>query len=184
MRKFSVIILSATFMCLCALVLPRTSAVLAEQNRAKTVLKSKFFQPDFALFPDDPEATFEGARVVHNVTVDGKKGMRIHAKFRVRYGYNVPCRIIAYFFDADGTPLEAADKKYSTDKGKVSASTIFTPKYDPAVYNDLQIFMPYEALNMEEGDEYNLKFYLALYDNDGKRFFGKSGWYPFRLTMP
>lgn len=184
MRKFSVITLSVISMCLGALALPHASAVLAKQNRAQTVLNSKFLQPGVALFPDDPEAIFEGARVVHNVTVDGQKGMRIHAKFRVKYGYNVPCRMIAYFFDADGTPLESADRKYSTDKGKVSSSTAFTPKYDPAVYNDLQIFMPYDALNMEEGSEYNLKFYLALYDNDGKRFFGKSGWYPFRLTMP
>jgi len=184
MRKFSVITLSATLMCLCALMLPRTSAVLAQQSRAQTALVSNSFQPESALFPTDPEATFEGARVVHNVTVDGVKGMRIHAKFRVRYGYNVPCRMIAYFFDEDGDALDAADRKYSTDKGKVSVSTSFTPKYDPAVYSDLQLFMPYEALNMESGDEYNLKFYLALYDNDGRRFFGKSGWYTFKLTMP
>lgn len=132
----------------------------------------------------DPEATFEGARIVHNVTVKGKKGMRVHAKFRVRYGYNVPCRMIAYFYDQDGEPLEAADENYSTREGTVSASVNFTPRYDPAVYNDLQLFMPYEALNMESGDVYDLKFYLALYDKDGERFFGKSGWYNFRLNMP
>src|SRR4051812_9717241 len=159
MKNLSVIALLTTFMC--ALVLPHTS--FAQQNRLQTTLSSNFIEPGFALFPDDPEAIFEGARVVHNVTVGGEKGMRIHAKFRVKYGYNVPCRIIAYFFDADGTALEAADKKHSTDQGKVSVSTLFTPKYDPAVYTDLQLFMPYSALNMESGEEYNLKFYLALY---------------------
>ena len=64
------------------------------------------------------------------------------------------------------------------------ATTNFTPAYDPAVYNDLQLFMPYEALNMETGEKYTLKFYLALYDKEGGRFFGKSGWYKFNLTMP
>jgi hypothetical protein len=48
----------------------------------------------------------------------------------------------------------------------------------------LQLFMPYEALNMESGETYQLKFYLALYDKEGGRFFGKSGWYKFNLTMP
>ena len=136
--------------------------------------------------PDDPEAIFETARIVHNVTVNGKKGMRVHAKFHVKYGMDVACMMIAYFYfdDADNTPLKTSDQKYRAKDGTVSATANFTPAYDPAVYNDLQIFMPYDALNMESGDDYDLKFYLALYDKEGGRFFGKSGWYKFHLTMP
>ena len=137
-----------------------------------------------AAAPDDPEAKFHAARIVHNVTVNGQKGMRVHASFTVNYGLDNPCKLIAYFYDEDGEPLESDDPKYSNADGNVSASTTFTPKYDPAFYKDLQLFVPYVALNMESGDEYNLKFYLALYDQSGKRFFGKSGWYKFKLTMP
>ena len=139
---------------------------------------------------DDPEAIFDDARIVHNVTVDGEKGMRVHAKFHVKYGKGVPCRMIAYFYydDSDNTPLKASSdadyRAYRTVKGQVSASTRFTPAYDPAVYNDLQLFVPYEALNMASGDTYDLKFYLSLYDNEGERSFGKSGWYRFKLNMP
>jgi hypothetical protein len=135
---------------------------------------------------DDPVATYEGARIVHNVTVNGEKGMRVHANFKVRYGLNVPCMMIAYFYydDEDNTPLKSGNAHYSDKKGNVAATTNFTPAYDPAVYNDLQLFVPYECLNMESGEKYNLKFYLALYDKEGGRFFGKSGWYKFNLTMP
>ena len=135
---------------------------------------------------DDPEAVYQGARIVHNVTVKGQKGMRVHAKFTVKHGYDVACKMIAYFYydDSDNTPLKAGDARYRTKTGNVSAQTSFTPKYDPAVYNDLQIFIPYDALNMESGEEHDLKFYLALYDTEGERFFGKSGWYKFQLTMP
>ncbi len=135
---------------------------------------------------DDPEAIYEGARIVHNVTVDGVKGMRVHATFRVRYGLGVPSMMIAYFFydDEDNTPLKTDDGNYRDKKGGVSCHVNFTPAYDPAVYKDLQLFMPYEALNMESGENYDLKFYLALYDKEGGRFFGKSGWYKFKLTMP
>jgi hypothetical protein len=134
----------------------------------------------------DPEAIYEGARIVHNVTVDGVKGMRVHAKFRVKYGLGVPCMMIAYFYydDAVNTPLKSGDADYRDKKGNVAATANFTPAYDPAVYNDLQLFMPYDALNMESGEQYQLKFYLALYDKEGGRFFGKSGWYKFNLTMP
>lgn len=136
--------------------------------------------------PDDPEAIYHAARIVHNVTVNGKKGMRIHANFTVKYGQDNPCKLIAYFYydDEDGEPLESGDPKYRTAEGKVSASTNFTPQYDPALYKDLQLFIPYDALNLESGDVYDLKFYLALYDQNGKRFFGKSGWYKFKVTMP
>ena len=135
---------------------------------------------------NDPEAIYEGARIVHNVTVDGKKGMQIHAKFRVRHGLNTPCMLIAYFYydDAGPTPLQTDDPEYRDKKGAVATYVNFTPAYDPAVYEDLQLFMPYKGLNMESGETYQLKFYLALYDKEGGRFFGKSGWYKFNLTMP
>ena len=143
-------------------------------------------RPITAMLVDDPEAIYEGARIVHNVTVDGEKGMRVHAKFRVRYGKGIPSMMIAYFFydDADNTPLKTDDANYRDKKGGVSCHVNFTPAYDPAVYEDLTLFMPYEALNMESGEVYDLKFYLALYDKEGGRFFGKSGWYKFKLTMP
>src|SRR6266436_2403404 len=72
---------------------------------------------------DDPVATYEGARIVHNVTVKGEKGMRVHAKFHVKYGRGVPCMMIAYFYydDADNTPLKAGDANYRDKKGNVSA---------------------------------------------------------------
>jgi hypothetical protein len=141
--------------------------------------------PITAIF-DDPEAIYEGARIVHNVTVDGVKGMRVHAKFHVKYGKGVPSMMIAYFYydDADNTPLKTDDADFRDAKGGVSCHVNFTPAYDPAVYEDLQLFMPYEALNMQSGETYDLKFYLALYDKEGGRFFGKSGWYKFKLTMP
>ena len=160
-------------------------------NHASTLTKPKSEKAitnfnSLVITPDDPEAVYEGARIVHNVTVDGVKGMRVHAQFRVKYGKGVPCMMIAYFYydDAKNRPLRGSDPDYQDAKGNVSAHSNFTPAYDPAVYNDLQIFVPYDALNMASGDDYDLKFYLALYDKEGGRFFGRSGWYKFHLTMP
>lgn len=132
----------------------------------------------------DPEANFQSARVIHNVIVNGQKGMRVHATFSVRYGKGVPCKLIAYFFFDDGTALRSADPRYSTQDGSVSSSVRFRPAYDPANYKELAIFIPYSALNMEPGDDYDLKFYLSMYDESTQRFFGKSGWYRFQLTVP
>ena len=162
------------------------SAKRAPQNSPAAQPRNDFARTNLTIFPDDPEATYQGARIVHNVTVDGEKGMRVHAKFTVRYGLDVPCMLIAYFYfdDAESTPLKTDDPNWRSKNGVVSAHANFTPAYDNAVYNDLQLFMPYDALNMESGDDYDLKFYLALYDKEGGRFFGKSGWYKFHLKMP
>ncbi len=181
--RLRALIISATFVV--SLVSPFTvnhASTPAKPNAKETITLLN----NSLITPDDPEAVYEGARIVHNVTVDGEKGMRVHAKFHVNYGKGVPCMMIAYFYydDAHNTPLKAGDANYQDAKGNVSAHTNFTPAYDPAVYNDLQIFVPYDALNMQSGDDYDLKFYLALYDKEGGRFFGKSGWYKFHLTMP
>lgn len=164
---------------------PTSARVLAPETTRPSLFRFDVLRSTIARV-DDPEAIYEGARIVHNVTVNGEKGMRVHANFRVRYGLHVPCMMIAYFYydDEDNTPLKTDDPKYRAKNGVVAATVNFTPAYDLAVYEDLQLFIPYEALNMESGQKYALKFYLGLYDKDGGRFFGKSGWYKFNLTMP
>lgn len=163
-----------------------TVLVHAQNNDQQTVRRTNFSHPAYLASFDDPEGEFESARVVYNVTVNEQKGMRVHAKFKVRNGLDTPCRLIAYFYadDEESAPIKANDRKYRAADGAVSTHTDFTPGYDPAVYKDLQLFIPYSALNLDSGGEYDLKFYLALYDQDGKRFFGKSGYYKFRVTMP
>lgn len=134
--------------------------------------------------PLAPTATFESARVVHRVKHNNKWWMRIHVKFRVKNGLSTPCRLIAYFHDEDDEPLEASDDpNYRTTNGYVSAWKDFTPSYNDAAYNDFQLHIPYNALNLDQdpGNAYDLKFYLAASDEYNKRIFAKSGWYEFSV---
>lgn len=171
---------------LIALLISVAVAAQAQGNllKIKSVPQNEIALHNYAATTDDPGTAFESARVVHNVKVNGEVGMRVHTKFTVTDGLGVPCMLIAYFFYDDGTPLKTTDPKYRTKTGTVYAHVNFTPAYDPAVYKDLQLFVPYDALNMESGAKHDLKFYLALYDKEGERFFGKSGWYEFQLTIP
>ena len=175
--------LSTSFAILALLAFP----VSAQRSLSTSASRIDVTRHNYTAVPEnDPEAIYEGARIVHNVTVNQEKGMQVHAKFRVRYGLNTACMLIAYFYydDAGPTPLQTDDPEYRDKKGAVATYVNFTPAYDPALYEDLQLFMPYKGLNMESGETYQLKFYLALYDKEGGRFFGKSGWYKFNLTMP
>ena len=174
-----------TLMC-AVMINPMFVVKRAQASTPDDTNKAVRFLDNPLIFPDDPEATYQGARIVHNVTVGGQKGMRVHANFTVKYGYDVSCRLIAYFYydDEDNTPLKSANNKYMTKEGNVSASVNFKPAYETAVYKEYQLFVPYDCLNMESGSEYDLKFYLSLYDNEGQRFFGKSPWYKFHLNVP
>jgi hypothetical protein len=131
-----------------------------------------------------PTATFESARIIHRVKYNNKWWMRIHIKFRIKGALSTPCKMMAYFYDDENEPLESGDDpKYRTTKGKVYAGQDFTPSLNDAVYNDFQLYVPYEALNLdtEPGSEYDLKYFLQIYDESTKTFFAKSGWYKFSL---
>src|ERR1700704_5630189 len=82
-------------------VLAKTSGDLLTSVPQLELVRLVNNRPITALLMDDPEAIYEGARIVHNVTVDGEKGMRVHAKFRVKYGKGVACMLIAYFYYDD-----------------------------------------------------------------------------------
>ena len=138
---------------------------------------------------NDPVATFESMRVVHDVEVNGQKGMRIHAAFTVKYGRGTPCRMIAYFYYDDNpeTPLKSDDAQYRDAGGNMSVHTRFTPNFESSHFGDLQIFVPYSALHRATVPSrgtgtYHLKFFLRLYDESGKRFFARSDWTKFNYT--
>jgi hypothetical protein len=129
-----------------------------------------------------PAAAFTKGNVEHNVTENGRKGMRLHFWFKIDNSLNRSCRAVAYFQYKNGTKLKArASGKYSTVDGQVSVDAPFTPKYDPVEYNDFQLFMPYDELNMSPGFS-ELRFFVKLYDNQRKQFFATSQYYPFNLT--
>src|ERR1700674_6089625 len=113
--------------------------VSAQRSLSTPALRIDVTGRNYAAVPADPEAIYEGARIVHNVTVNGEKGMRVHAKFRVRNGLNTPCMLIAYFYydDEAQTPLKTDDPEYRDQKGGVVAHVNFTPAYEPALYEDL-----------------------------------------------
>ncbi len=96
-----------TVACISMLLLSLTTPVSARVASQPT-------KSNFAFVFDDPEGKFEAARVVYNVTVGGEKGMRVHAKIKVTDGLDDPCLLIAYFYNPDGSPVEANSKNYSS----------------------------------------------------------------------
>jgi hypothetical protein len=69
--------------------------------------------------------------------------------------------LIAYFrYDDKNNAVEVRRPKYRDTAGNEHRRTLH--RLRSALYNDLQMFVPYSALNMESGGEYDLVLSGAL----------------------
>ena len=117
------------------------------------------------------DAKFESVWVEQDVRVDGKKGMRIHAKFVVKNSLNVSCKLIAQFYTRDDAFLKAGGQPdYTSPDGHVYTYVNVKPSFSSTRYADKRLFIPYEAFNLESG-MHLLKFVLFVERNvHGKEF--------------
>ena len=60
----------------------------------------------------------------------------------------------------------------------VSALTPFMPGHANSMFKDFKVFIAYDALNLQpqRGDIFDLKFYLAMYNDYDKNVTAKSTW--------
>ena len=100
--------------------------------------------------------------VDHNVYQNGDSGMHINVDFDV-YGMRGEVgKAVAYFYYDNGTPLRDLNDRFNTVTGAVAVSTEFEPRWANTVYTDLEIFMPYDELHMDDGD-FELKLRVQLF---------------------
>jgi hypothetical protein len=114
---------------------------------------------------------------------EGYKGMMVHMQFRTNGLLNSPCKAIAYFAYSDGEMLEDYNGVYTTRNGQVSASVDFTPRYENATFNDLQIFVPYSELHMASG-RHSLRYHVELYSMWHGSHFAESQFVSFSFNTP
>ena len=76
---------------------------------------------------------------------------------------------VAIYFeydDEDGGYLKDKNKSFYSSAGEVAVYKSIKPGYNPADYNDLQIFMPYEELDLDPGT-YDLSMDVKLIYSTG-----------------
>jgi hypothetical protein len=113
-----------------------------------------------------PCAEFEKIWVDYDVTENGRKGMRIHTKLSVYRMKGVASALAVYFETGDGKRLRDKNKSYYTTSGDVTVQRELIIDYDPGVYSDLTVFMPYSELDLAPG-EYDLKMDVDLIHKNG-----------------
>lgn len=108
-----------------------------------------------------PSAKFDSIWIDYDITQGGVKGMRIHTKFTVYDMKNVPSYLAIYFETSDGKRLRDNNKSFYSSTGEVALYKELQIDYNPGVYSDLTMFMPYDELDLEPG-EYDLRMDVDL----------------------
>ena len=113
-------------------------------------------------------ATFDKLWVDYDVTDNGVRGMKIHVKFTAYEMLNTDAYLAIYFQydDEIGKWLKDRNSKFNSTDGYVAVYRSIKPQYNPAVFNDLDVFMPYSELDLDPG-EYDLAMDVKLIYKEG-----------------
>ena len=131
-----------------------------------------------------PYATFDKLWIDYDVYEENVKGMKIHVKFTAYEMLNMDAYLAIYFEHDDeiGGYLKDKNSKYNSSAGEVAVYKNIKPLYNPAVYDDLQVFMPYNELDLDPG-EYELAMDVKLIYKTGG-VISKLTTYYFEYTKP
>ena len=112
-------------------------------------------------------AKLERMWIDYNVKEKGRLGMRIHVNFTAYNMKSVRSYLGIYFAKENGTRLTTKNKKFASSDGQVAIYYFITPAYDAAVYDDVELFMPYDELNLGRG-KFNLTMSAdVIYEKGG-----------------
>lgn len=117
--------------------------------------------PEGTVLPQS--ASIQDVHVDYDVTRFEKKGMVIHVKFSITGMKNQEGRATAYFARQDGEALKDKNGQYNTTDGQVSTGESFTPGYEVTQYDNLELFIPYDELELGPG-AYKLKFHVEVWE--------------------
>lgn len=113
-----------------------------------------------------PSGKFERIWIDFDVNEGGKYGMRIHVKFTVYGMKNLPSYLGLYFKKSDGTRLLTNNTNYRSTDGQVAIYKALDIGYDPGVFSDLQLFLPYSELSLPSG-KYDLTMTANIIYKEG-----------------
>ena len=121
--------------------------------------------------------------VEHNVFKNGVKGMKILVDFSVQNMKGIDGSCAVYFYYENGNRVKDTNGSYATSDNQAATHKTIKPNYDSSSYTDVEIFMPYNELEVGTG-KHNLKFYCKIweYSTSSAISVAESQYYSFTLT--
>lgn len=96
-------------------------------------------------------ATLNRMWIEYNMTQGGEKGMLIHVNYKVNGMKGVSSYLALYFAKENGDKLKSSKTGFMSSDGQLALYKEMEPAYDPAVYEDSTLFMPYDEIDLPPG---------------------------------
>ncbi len=93
---------------------------------------------------------------------EGVVGVVVHAELSVDWRMGKDTLLSATFRWPDGQPLKDFDGRFTTQAGTVATGDTVVPRFERAVWDDLQLFLPYEQLHLKPGQIQDLEVVLQV----------------------
>ncbi len=114
---------------------------------------------------------FESINAEHGAVVDGMPGIQFHVAFSINGWETRDATVSARFYydDLSSGPLVNPEgpSRYHDKNNTVITSVAILPCCAQTVYNDLPLFIPYEALGLIQPGTYPLKVHFEVTSADG-----------------
>ena len=144
--------------------------LLATAAMAKTTVHTENEGENSSAIPNvtiEPTASFQRMWIDYGVTEGGKTGMRIHTAFKVFNMKGIDGYLALYFQQRDGTALKDTNGEFNSADDTVAAYREIAPGYATAVYEDYDVFMPYDELDLTSGT-YKLRIFAFVFRMNGR----------------
>ena len=112
------------------------------------------------------DAVLDKLWVDYDVVENGRKGMRIHVNFTAFNLKDVDSYLAIYFEKKNGEKIEGVSSTYRSKNGQLAVYKSIKPAYAEAVYNDMQLFMPYDQIKLGSG-KFDLKLEVNIILKNG-----------------
>lgn len=111
-------------------------------------------------------ASLQKMWIDYNVTEGGRKGMKIHVNYKVYGMKGVPSYLALYFEKKNGDKLYSDTTGFKSADGQLALYKEMDPAYDPAVYDDTTLFLPYDEIDLPPG-KYDLNISVDVIFKEG-----------------
>ena len=117
---------------------------------------------------DDPnvDVKYDGVEVAYNIKEGGRLGMRMTTNFTVDGMKDSDGYLAIHFQTRDGGALSAKPGSYRDVNGNLAAFRSLKPKYEKTEYKDLELFLPYDEIQLPAG-RHDLRMDVDLLDGKG-----------------
>jgi S1-C subfamily serine protease len=150
---------------------PAEVALMAVSNRAHNSTASAAPPTPTSTPTSEAAVVFGSIQAEHGVVVDGLPGIQFHVAFSINGWESRDATVSARFYydDLASAPLVNADgpSRYHDKNDEVVTSVAILPCCARTVYDDLPLFIPYDALGLTQSGTYPLKVHFELTSADG-----------------